>query len=112
MRPLKPFISNFGAAPSRKTMKISPSVEPRSHSLSVRLDGLDPFGADGPSPRPSGPWQKRQYFWYAVLPDAIDAALACTGFFNFFPSALPPGPCAAIAMVRRQHRVVIGGIAR
>src|SRR5262245_34249343 len=98
MRPLNPFISNLGPAPSRRTTKISPSVEPRVHSASVRLDGFDPFGADGPSPIPSAPWQKRQYFWYAAFPAETEAAVAATGFFILRPSALP---CAFRAIPKK-----------
>src|SRR3954470_10045289 len=93
---LKPFMSNFGPAPSRITAKISPSVEPRSHLSSVRLDGCVPSGAIGPLPFASAPWQKRQFFWNNVWPALIDSGDEATGFFIFCASGLPPGFCAAI----------------
>src|SRR3954454_2053974 len=86
---LKPFMSNFGPAPSRMTAKISPSVEPRSHLASVRLDGWVSLGAIGPSPLASAPWQNRQFFANAALPAATDSALAATGFFSLAASGLP-----------------------
>src|SRR6185369_2581326 len=87
-------MSNFGPAPSRMTRKISPSVDPRSHLSSVRLDGCVPSGAIGPFPLASAPWQNRQFFWNAACPALIDSADEATGFFIFLPSALPPGFCA------------------
>src|SRR3954469_11735749 len=97
---LKPFMSNFGPAPSRITAKISPSVEPRSHLSSVRLDGCVPSGAIGPLPFASAPWQKRQFFWNTACPALIDSGEDGTGFFRFLPSALPPGFCANADVAR------------
>src|SRR6185436_12187351 len=88
---LKPFMSNFGPAPSLMTVKISPSLSPRSHLSSVRSDGCVPSGAIGPLPLASAPWQNRQFFRNAALPAAIEAGLDGTLFFSFFASALPPG---------------------
>ncbi|MND02916.1 hypothetical protein D3C83_224930 [compost metagenome] len=62
MRPLNPFMSKVGPAPAMITVKISPSVEPRFHSASVRSAGIVPFGASGPSPFAVPPWQNAQYF--------------------------------------------------
>src|ERR1019366_8120647 len=87
-------MSNFGPAPFWMTMKISPSVDPRSHLSSVRFEGCVPSGAIGPLPLASAPWQKRQFFWKVALPAAIESALDATGFFSFLPSGLPPGFCA------------------
>src|SRR6478609_3382743 len=98
---LKPFISNFGPAPSRMTMKISPSVDPRSHLSSVRFDGCVPSGAIGPLPLASAPWQKRQFFWNTPCPALIDSGDEATGFFIFLPSGLPPGFCAPTVTVIR-----------
>src|SRR5262249_20720098 len=85
-----PFMSNFGPAPSRMTAKISPSVEPRSHFASVRSGGWVSFGAMGPLPFASFPWQKRQFFVYVAFPAAIDSGVGFTGFFIFAASE-PPG---------------------
>src|SRR4029077_5237549 len=85
-------MSNFGPAPSRMTAKISPSVDPRSHFASVRSDGCVSFGAIGPLPFASAPWQKRQFLMNAAFPAAIDSAFDATGFFIFAASGLP---CAA-----------------
>src|SRR3954469_8494371 len=98
---LKPFISNFGPAPSEITLKISPSVEPRSHLSSVRFDGCVSLGAIGPSPLASAPWQKRQFFWNSAAPALIDSGDDATGFFIFLPSGLPPGFCAPTVTVIR-----------
>src|SRR2546430_3926436 len=98
---LKPFMSNFGPAPSRITRKISPSVEPRSHVSSVRFDGCVPSGAIGPLPCASAPWQKRQFFWNSACPALIDSGDEATGFLSFLPSGLPPGFCAADADANR-----------
>src|SRR5437762_672782 len=91
---LKPFMSNFGPAPSRMTRKISPSVDPRSHLSSVRFDGCVPSGAIGPLPFASALWQNRQFFWNSACPALIDSGDDGTGFFMLLPSALPPGFCA------------------
>src|SRR3954452_20645399 len=85
-------MSNFGPAPSRMTAKISPSLAPRSHLASVRSGGWVSFGAIGPLPLASAPWQKRQFFANSALPAATDSALAATGFFIFAASEFP---CAA-----------------
>src|SRR5579859_8040659 len=85
-------MTNFGPAPSRMTAKISPSLEPRSHFASVRFGGCESFGAIGPSPLASAPWQNRQFFVNAALPAAIDSAFDGTGFLTFAASGLP---CAA-----------------
>ena len=45
------------------------------------------LGADGLSPRPVAPWQKRQYFWKSGWPAAIDAAFDATGFFSLAATA-------------------------
>src|SRR5437773_8441547 len=88
------FMSNFGPAPLAMTRKISPSVSPRSHLASVRSDGCVSFGAIGPLPFASAPWQKRQFFWKSALPASTDSLLDAIGFFIFLPSGLPPGFCA------------------
>src|SRR3954468_2805394 len=108
---LKPFISNFGPAPSEMTLKISPSVDPRSHLSSVRFDGCVSFGAMGPSPFASAPWQKRQFFWKSAPPALIDSGDDATGFFNFFPSGLPPGFCApAVTVIRATQESASAGM--
>src|SRR5438067_6659604 len=109
---LKPFMSNFGPAPSRITMKISPSLEPRSHLSSVRFDGCVPSGAIGPSPCASAPWQKRQFFWKTACPALIDSGDDATGFLSFLPASLPPGFCAAEADASRRANVKPGMIAK
>src|SRR5881397_3228059 len=87
---LKPFMSNLGPAPSRITAKSSPSLDPRSHLSSVRLEGWVPSGAIGPSPLASAPWQKRQFFWNSACPALIDAGDEAIGFFIVLASGLPP----------------------
>src|SRR5947208_15783596 len=94
-------MSNVGPAPSRITTKISPSLSPRLHFASVRFEGCVPSGAIGPLPLASAPWQKRQFFWNAACPALIDSGVAATGFFIFFASGLPPGFCAARAVLAR-----------
>src|SRR5712691_3525398 len=75
-------------------LKISPSVDPCFHSLSVRS------GAGGmrslPDP-PSAlvPWQDAQYRRKTCCPAAIDSGAAATGFLIFAASGLP---CAIITM--------------
>src|SRR5260221_2922874 len=105
-------MSNFGPAPSRITMKISPSVEPRSHLSSVRFDGCVPSGAIGPSPCASAPWQKRQFFWKIACPALIDSGDDVTGFLSFLPASLPPGFCAAEAGASRTANVKAGMMAK
>src|SRR5262249_52351164 len=90
-------MSHFGPARYRMTAKISPSVDPRSHFASVRSGGCVSFGAIGPLPFASAPWQKRQFFAKSALPAAIDSALDATGFFNFAASGFP---CAAARAAR------------
>src|SRR5262249_20535431 len=99
IRPFMPFILKSGPAPSRRTRKISPSVDPRSHLASVRSDGCVSFGAIGPLPLASAPWQKRQFFVNAAWPAAIESADEGTGFFIFLPSSLPPGFWALTAVI-------------
>src|SRR5215471_2436228 len=84
-------MSNFGPAPSLMTRKISPSVDPRSHLASVRSGGCVSFGAIGPLPFASAPWQNLQYLPKAAAPALIESGEEATGFFSFFPSSLPPG---------------------
>src|SRR5581483_10990998 len=87
-------MSNLGPAPSLMTVKISPSLSPRSHFASVRSDGCVPCGAIGPLPLASAPWQNRQYFWKDAWPALIESGVAATGFLSFLASGLPPGFCA------------------
>lgn len=61
--PLKPTILEFGPAPLAMTVKMSPSVEPCVQVASVRAGGFESFGASGPFPLASTPWQKAQYFF-------------------------------------------------
>src|SRR4029453_14915496 len=91
---LKPFMSNFGPAPSLMTMKSSPSVDPRSHVASVRSEGCVSFGAIGPLPLASVPWQNLQYLPKDAAPALIESGDDATGFLIFLPSGLPPGFCA------------------
>src|SRR5580700_11101139 len=76
-------------SPSRITVKISPSVDPKSHTPSVRSDGWSrpPLL---PSPIPEGPWQLAHSCPYARLPAATDSGVAATGFLIFAASGLPP----------------------
>src|SRR4029077_13716994 len=96
-----PFMSNFGPAPFWMTRKISPSVEPRSHLSSVRLDGCVPSGAIGPLPLASALWQKRQFFWKRACPALIDSGDEATRFFIFLPCSLPPRFCAEAGAASR-----------
>src|SRR6187549_2751578 len=81
------------------TQKISPSVEPRVHSASVRLDGFIVFGAMVLSPAPVLPWQKRQYFAKSTLPASIAAGDEGNAAFIFFASAgTAAGPVGAAAV--------------
>src|SRR6187401_3550069 len=78
------------------TQKISPSLEPRVHSASVRLDGFMVFGAIVLSPAPVLPWQKRQYFANNTLPASIAAGDEGNAAFVFFASAgTAAGPAGA-----------------
>src|SRR5258708_36346272 len=95
-------MSNFGPAPSRITAKISPSLSPRSHLASVRLEGCVPSGAIGPLPLASAPWQNRQFFWNKACPALMDSGDEATGFFIFLASGLPPGLCAATPTAARK----------
>src|SRR4030095_12181050 len=95
---LKPFMSNFGPAPSLMTMKISPSVDPRSHFASVRSDGCVSLGAIGPLPLASAPWQNLQYLPNDAAPALIESGDEATGFLSFLASGLPPGFCALAEM--------------
>src|SRR5262245_40668516 len=92
-------MSNFGPAPSRMTAKISPSLLPRSHFASVQSEGCVSFGALGPLPLASAPWQKRQFFVNAALPAAMDSALDATGFFIFAASGFPCASADALQIV-------------
>src|SRR4029077_15374732 len=104
-------MSNFGPAPLLMTRKISPSVDPRSHLSSVRLDGCVPSGAIGPFPLASVPWQKRQFFVNSAFPAAIDSGLEATGFFIALPAAPPPGSWApADAVMRATHAIANAGM--
>src|SRR5262245_10537048 len=80
-------------------MKSSPSVDPRSHLASVRSEGWVSFGAIGPFPFASAPWQNRQFFVNAAWPAATESADEGTGFLSFFPSSLPPGFWALTATI-------------
>src|SRR6185503_7899591 len=73
---------------------MSTSAEPNSHLASVRSGGCESFGAIGPSPFPSVPWQNRQYFWNVALPAAIDCGVEATGFLAGLAGA---GACPALA---------------
>src|SRR4051794_35725922 len=92
-------MSYFGGAPFWMIQKMSPSLEPRTHSLSVRLEGFMVLGAIALSPAPVLPWQKRQYFANSTLPASIAAGDAGTAAFMFFASAGtwggPAGACAS-----------------
>ena len=57
------------------------------------------FGAIGPSPLASAPWQNRQFFLNAALPAAIDSAVDATGFFIFAASGLPCARADAVQTV-------------
>src|SRR5215470_7493270 len=108
IRPFKPFILKSGPAPSRRTRKISPSVDPRSHFASVRSDGCVSLGAIGPLPFASAPWQKRQFLVNVALPAAMDSALDATGFFIFAASAFPCAIADADQIVKDQTVTTIG----
>src|SRR6478752_1351190 len=91
-------MSYFGGAPFWMIQKISPSLDPRVHSLSVRFDGFIVFGAIVLSPAPVLPWQKRQYFWNSTLPASIAAGDEGTAAFMFLASAgTAAGPAGACA---------------
>src|SRR4030095_16796404 len=85
-----PFISEFPPTPLEMMEKISPSLEPYSHSASVRLAGLGLFGASRPSPSPSGPWHCGHALLYVWRPLVIELAVAATGFFIAAAFGLPP----------------------
>src|SRR5215204_1287 len=85
--PLRPFISYFGGAPFWMTQKISPSLEPRVHSASVRFEGFMVFGAMVLSPAPVLPWQKRQYLVNSPLPASTAAGVEGNAAFIFLASA-------------------------
>src|SRR5215217_2238513 len=76
--------------------KISPSLEPRVHSASVRFDGFIVFGAIALSPAPVLPWQTRQYFATSTLPASIAAGDEGNAAFIFLASAgTAAGPAGA-----------------
>src|ERR671912_819112 len=94
--PLRPFMSYLGGAPFWITQKISPSLDPRVHSLSTRLDGFMFLGAIVLSPAPVLPWQNRQYLVYSCLPASIAAGDDGNAAFIFFASAgTAAGPAGA-----------------
>src|SRR5688500_2034180 len=69
------------------TQKISPSLDPRVHVVSVRFEGFMFFGAIVLSPAPVLPWQKRQYFANSGLPASIAAGDDGNGALIFLASA-------------------------
>src|SRR5688572_4014399 len=76
--------------------KISPSLEPRVHSASVKFDGFMFFGAMALSAAPVLPWQKRQYFAKRTFPDSIAAGDEGNAAFIFLASAgTSAGPAGA-----------------
>src|SRR6185503_20898900 len=81
-----------GATPFLIELKISPSVDPYFHSLSVRSGAGGVRSLPGP-PSAFRPWQFAQYRVYACLPAAIDSGDGWTGFWILAASGLP---CAVI----------------
>src|SRR5829696_2974474 len=79
------------------TQKISPSLEPRVHSASVRFEGFMVLGAMALSPAPVLPWQKRQYLANSTLPASIAAGDEANATFVFFASAGTAGGPAGAA---------------
>src|SRR5215213_7419328 len=96
-------MSYLGGAPFWITQKISPWLEPRVHSASVRFDGFMVFGAMVLSPAPVLPWQKRQYLVKSTLPASIAAGDEANAAFIFLASggtaAGPAGVCASTPAV-------------
>src|SRR5215207_896579 len=83
-------------APSRMTVKMSPSVCPCFQSPSVRSDGVGFSIAPAlPSPLPAVPWHDAHCESYNFLPVAIDEGDAATGFFVAFAA----GFCCAAASI-------------
>src|SRR5690349_1496426 len=115
-----PFIGDFSPSPFCTTRKISPSVSPCPQVSSMRLGGCESFGARGPSPFASAPWQNEQYFLNVAAPAVTEAAVAATGFFTFFGSGPTPGVCPSTVianattnarrtpLIRIDARLVIG----
>src|SRR6185295_16621388 len=101
----KPFIGDFSPSPFCTTRKISPSVSPCAHVSSVRLGGCESFGASGPSPLASAPWQKEQYFLNEAAPAVTEAAVAATGFFIFFGSGPTPEVCPSTVIANATENV-------
>src|SRR5580765_1038375 len=77
-----------GATPFLIVLKISPSVDPCFHSLSVRSGAGGVRSFPGP-PSAFRPWQFAQYRVNACLPAAIDSGDGCTGFWILAASGLP-----------------------
>src|SRR5947207_11252718 len=77
-----------GATPFLIELKISPSVDPCFHSLSVRSGAGGVKSLPGP-PSAFRPWQFAQYRVNACLPATIDSGDGCTGFWILAASGLP-----------------------
>src|SRR6266853_135761 len=77
-----------GATPFLIELKISPSLEPCFHSLSVRSCAGGVRSLPGP-PSAFRPWQFAQYGVNACLPAAIDSGDGCTGFWILAASGVP-----------------------
>src|SRR5262245_46043108 len=94
-------------APSRMSVKISPSLVPCFHSLSVKSEGLGlSETADLPSPLPDSPWQEEQLDAKSFRPVATDAPSDATGFFNVGELACcAPGRAAPI--ISRDMAIVL-----
>src|SRR3954468_474163 len=69
-------------------LKISPSVDPCFHVLSVRSGASGVRSFPG-LPSAFRPWQFAQYRVYACLPAAMDSGDDGTGFWILAASALP-----------------------
>src|SRR4249919_3570639 len=79
---------NSGATPFLIELKISPSVDPCFHTLSVRSGASGVKSLPG-LPSPFSPWQFAQYRLNACFPAAIDSGDDGTGFWIFAASGLP-----------------------
>src|SRR6187397_3741077 len=100
-------MSYFGGAPFWMIQKISPSLDPRVHSLSVRFEGFMVLGAMVLSPAPVLPWQKRQYFVNSCLPASIAAGDEGTAAFIVLAVAgTAAGPAGAAVCAWRLDTVI------